>query len=31
VDALDRFYTIIMVIADNRALHETHLGLMGPV
>ncbi|MFP3755054.1 FCD domain-containing protein [Cupriavidus sp. SIMBA_020] len=31
LDALDRFYTIIMAIADNRALQETHLGLMGPV
>ncbi|CAG2129139.1 putative HTH-type transcriptional regulator YdfH [compost metagenome] len=31
VDALDRFYTIIMAIADNRTLQETHLSLMGPV
>lgn len=31
VDALDRFYTIIMAIADNRTLQETHRGLIGPV
>jgi DNA-binding GntR family transcriptional regulator len=31
VDALDRFYTIIMMIADNRTLQETHLSLIGPV
>lgn len=31
VDALDRFYTIVMKIADNRTLQETHLSLIGPV
>ncbi|WP_420993175.1 GntR family transcriptional regulator [Cupriavidus sp. 30B13] len=31
VDALDRFYTIVMVIADNRTLQETHQSLIGPV
>lgn len=31
VDALDRFYTIVMMIADNRTLQETHLSLIGPV
>lgn len=31
VDALDRFYTIVMTIADNRTLQESHAGLIGPV
>jgi len=31
VDALDRFYSIVMTLADNRTLHATHASLMGPV
>jgi DNA-binding GntR family transcriptional regulator len=31
VDALDRFYAIIMMLADNKILRETHAGLIGPV
>jgi DNA-binding GntR family transcriptional regulator len=31
VDALDRFYTIVMTIADNRTLQDSHAGLIGPV
>jgi DNA-binding GntR family transcriptional regulator len=31
VDALDRFYTIVMTIADNHTLQESHAGLIGPV
>lgn len=31
VDALDRFYAIIMMVADNRTLQQTHLSLIGPV
>lgn len=31
VDALDRFYAIIMMLADNKVLRETHAGLIGPV
>ncbi|MEM5458274.1 GntR family transcriptional regulator [Paraburkholderia phytofirmans] len=31
VDALDRFYAIVMTIADNRTLQESHAGLIGPV
>jgi DNA-binding GntR family transcriptional regulator len=30
-DALDRFYTIVMTIADNRTLQATHASLIGPV
>ncbi|WEY42151.1 MULTISPECIES: GntR family transcriptional regulator [Paraburkholderia] len=31
VDALDRFYTIVMTIADNRTLQQSHASLIGPV
>jgi DNA-binding GntR family transcriptional regulator len=31
VDALDRFYTIVMTIADNRTLQQNHASLIGPV
>jgi DNA-binding GntR family transcriptional regulator len=31
VDALDRFYSIVMALADNRTLQVTHASLMGPV
>jgi DNA-binding GntR family transcriptional regulator len=31
VDALDRFYSILMTLADNRTLQATHASLMGPV
>ena len=31
VDALDRFYSIVMTIADNRTLQATHASLIGPV
>jgi DNA-binding GntR family transcriptional regulator len=31
VDALDRFYSIVMTLADNRTLNATHASLMGPV
>jgi DNA-binding GntR family transcriptional regulator len=31
VDALDRFYTIVMTIADNRMLQQNHAALIGPV
>jgi DNA-binding GntR family transcriptional regulator len=31
VDALDRFYTIVMTIADNRTLQDSHAALIGPV
>lgn len=31
VDGLDRFYAIVMTIADNRTLQESHAGLIGPV
>ncbi|KQR74112.1 GntR family transcriptional regulator [Burkholderia sp. Leaf177] len=31
VDALDRFYSIVMTLADNRTLQATHASLMGPV
>ncbi len=31
VDALDRFYSIVMTLADNKVLRETHAGLIGPV
>ena len=31
VDALDRFYAIVMTIADNRTLQQNHAGLIGPV
>lgn len=31
VDALDRFYAIVMTIADNRTLQDSHAGLIGPV
>ncbi|MFM0061405.1 GntR family transcriptional regulator [Paraburkholderia phytofirmans] len=31
VDALDRFYSIVMTIADNRTLQDSHAGLIGPV
>jgi DNA-binding GntR family transcriptional regulator len=31
VDALDRFYTVVMTIADNRTLQESHAALIGPV
>jgi DNA-binding GntR family transcriptional regulator len=31
VDALDRFYSIIMTLADNRTLQATHASLIGPV
>ena len=31
VDALDRFYTIVMTIADNRTLQQNHAALIGPV
>ena len=31
VEALDRFYTIVMTIADNRTLQDSHAGLIGPV
>ena len=31
VDALDRFYSIVMTLADNRTLQDTHASLMGPV
>ncbi|MET0332235.1 MAG: GntR family transcriptional regulator [Dyella sp.] len=30
-EALDRFYALIMTLADNAALHRTHTGLLGPV
>jgi DNA-binding GntR family transcriptional regulator len=29
--ALDRFYTVIMSLADNATLHATHHSLLGPV
>src|ERR1700722_14718175 len=31
VDALDRFYSIVMTLTDNRTLNATHASLMGPV
>jgi DNA-binding GntR family transcriptional regulator len=31
VDALDRFYAIVMTLADNRTLQATHASLIGPV
>jgi DNA-binding GntR family transcriptional regulator len=31
VDALDRFYTIVMTLADNRTLQANHAALIGPV
>jgi len=31
VDALDRFYTLVMTIADNRTLQDSHAALIGPV
>jgi len=31
VDALDRFYSIVMTLANNRTLQATHASLMGPV
>ncbi|MGE8471876.1 MAG: GntR family transcriptional regulator, partial [Paraburkholderia hospita] len=31
VDALDRFYMIVMTIADNRTLQQNHAALIGPV
>ncbi|WP_232078078.1 GntR family transcriptional regulator [Burkholderia sp. THE68] len=31
VDALDRYYAIVMTIADNRTLQENHAALIGPV
>jgi DNA-binding GntR family transcriptional regulator len=31
VDALDRFYTIVMTIADSRTLQQNHATLIGPV
>lgn len=31
VDALDRYYAIVMTIADNRTLRDNHAGLIGPV
>lgn len=31
VDALDRFYAIVMTLADNKTLQATHAGLIGPV
>ncbi|MEJ0002380.1 MAG: GntR family transcriptional regulator [Pararobbsia sp.] len=31
VDALDRFYAIVMTLADNKTLRETHASLIGPV
>jgi DNA-binding GntR family transcriptional regulator len=31
VDALDRYYTILMTIADNRTLQVNHAALIGPV
>jgi DNA-binding GntR family transcriptional regulator len=31
VDALDRFYSIVMMLADNKVLRDTHAGLIGPV
>jgi len=31
VDALDRFYSIVMTLADNRTLQATHASLIGPV
>jgi DNA-binding GntR family transcriptional regulator len=31
VDALDRFYSIVMTLADNRTLQAAHASLMGPV
>ncbi|WP_408266858.1 GntR family transcriptional regulator [Paraburkholderia nemoris] len=31
VEALDRFYAIVMTIADNRTLQDSHAGLIGPV
>ncbi|WP_438822445.1 GntR family transcriptional regulator, partial [Burkholderia gladioli] len=31
VDALDRFYAIVMTIADNRTLQANHAALIGPV
>ncbi|HVE10790.1 MAG TPA: GntR family transcriptional regulator [Paraburkholderia sp.] len=31
VDALDRFYTVVMTIADNKTLQESHAALIGPV
>jgi DNA-binding GntR family transcriptional regulator len=31
VDALDRFYSIVMSLADNRTLQATHASLIGPV
>ena len=31
VDGLDRFYAIVMTLADNRTLQATHASLIGPV
>lgn len=31
VDALDRFYAIVMTLADNKTLQATHASLIGPV
>jgi DNA-binding GntR family transcriptional regulator len=31
VDALDRFYSIVMTLADNHTLQATHASLIGPV
>jgi DNA-binding GntR family transcriptional regulator len=31
VDELDRFYTVVMTIADNKTLQESHAALIGPV
>jgi DNA-binding GntR family transcriptional regulator len=31
VDALDRFYAIVMTLGDNEVLRETHGRLVGPV
>ncbi|QIE29551.1 FCD domain-containing protein [Caballeronia sp. SBC2] len=31
VDALDRFYSLVMTLADNRTLRATNASLMGPV
>jgi DNA-binding GntR family transcriptional regulator len=31
VDALDRFYSIVMTLADNRTLQASHASLIGPV
>lgn len=30
-DALDRFYSLVMSLADNATLHRTHTSLLGPV